>query len=87
MLANSSAAPPLLKAVWTVYNCAGTKADCNGWCAMCCEQATGMTVLLVAGLTLFAFQTKFDFAGVMPYCFAALLTLLLFGTAAQRCSC
>ena len=41
--------------------------------------AFGMTAAVVLGLTLFAFQTKYDFTGMGPYLFAALLSLIIFG--------
>ena len=41
--------------------------------------AVGVTVGIVIGLTLFAFQTKWDFTGAAPYMMVALLCLLMFG--------
>ena len=41
--------------------------------------AVGVTVGVVLGLTLFAFQTKWDFTGAAPYMMVALLCLLMFG--------
>ena len=41
--------------------------------------AVGVTVVVVLGLTLFAFQTKWDFTGAAPYMMVALLCLLMFG--------
>ena len=41
--------------------------------------AVGVTVVVVLGLTLFAFQTKWDFTGAAPYMVVALLCLLMFG--------
>lgn len=41
--------------------------------------AFGMTACVVLGLTCFAFQTKYDFTGMGPYLFAALLSLIIFG--------
>lgn len=39
----------------------------------------GITCLVAAGLTLFAFQTKYDFTGFGPYFFCGCLALLGFG--------
>lgn len=41
--------------------------------------ALGMTLMLVVALTLFAFQTRFDFTGCGPFVLVLLLVLLLFG--------
>lgn len=40
--------------------------------------AAGVTSVVVIGLTLFACQTKFDFTGLGPYLFVALLVLFAF---------
>lgn len=45
--------------------------------------AAGMTVFVVFALTLFAFQTKYDFTGMGPYLFVALIVLILFGFVAS----
>eukprot|EP00437_Effrenium_voratum_P037794 CAMPEP_0181474462 /NCGR_PEP_ID=MMETSP1110-20121109/40670_1 /TAXON_ID=174948 /ORGANISM="Symbiodinium sp., Strain CCMP421" /LENGTH=249 /DNA_ID=CAMNT_0023599647 /DNA_START=74 /DNA_END=823 /DNA_ORIENTATION=+ len=40
-----------------------------------------ITAAVVLTLTLFAFQTKYDFTGFMPYLFSALMVLFFFGLA------
>jgi FtsH-binding integral membrane protein len=44
--------------------------------------AAGITVVICLSLTLFAFQTKYDFTGMGPYLFVAIMVLILFGVAA-----
>lgn len=41
--------------------------------------AVGITMVIVIGLTLFAFQTKYDFTGFGIYLFVFALILLVFG--------
>lgn len=41
--------------------------------------AGGATMLVTLGLTLFAFQTKYDFTGLGPYLLSFLLVLIFFG--------
>eukprot|EP00397_Hematodinium_sp_SG-2012_P057029 GEMP01070917.1.p1 GENE.GEMP01070917.1~~GEMP01070917.1.p1 ORF type:complete len:286 (+),score=36.89 GEMP01070917.1:106-963(+) len=41
--------------------------------------AVGMTAAITVGLMAFAMQTKYDFTGMGPYLFAALMALTLFG--------
>lgn len=41
--------------------------------------AVGITTFLVLSITLFAFQTKWDFTGCGPYLFVLLIGLLVFG--------
>lgn len=41
--------------------------------------AVGITAVICFSLTLFAFQTKFDFTGCGTYLFIALICLVLFG--------
>ena len=41
--------------------------------------ALGATLALVLSLTLFAFQTKFDFTGAAPYIFATVMLFAVFG--------
>eukprot|EP00933_Yihiella_yeosuensis_P082097 TRINITY_DN9585_c0_g1_i2.p1 TRINITY_DN9585_c0_g1~~TRINITY_DN9585_c0_g1_i2.p1 ORF type:complete len:252 (+),score=36.97 TRINITY_DN9585_c0_g1_i2:87-842(+) len=39
----------------------------------------GITAVMVIGLSVFAMQTKYDFTGLMPYLFCALLAFCAFG--------
>lgn len=41
--------------------------------------AVGITAVICLALTIFAFQTKFDFTGLSSYLFVALIVLVLFG--------
>jgi FtsH-binding integral membrane protein len=41
--------------------------------------AAGITAAVVIGLTLFAFQTKYDFTGMGTYLFVGALVLMIFG--------
>lgn len=41
--------------------------------------AAGATALIVLALTIFSFQTKWDFTGMAPYLFVALVCLMIFG--------
>jgi len=41
--------------------------------------ASGSTALITLGLTLFAFQTKYDFTGYGPYLLSFLLTIIFMG--------
>lgn len=41
--------------------------------------AVGITAAICLALTLFAFQTKFDFTGAGPYLFVATICLMIFG--------
>ena len=41
--------------------------------------AVGITAMVCLGLTIFAFQTKWDFTGMGTFLFIAVLILMLFG--------
>lgn len=41
--------------------------------------AAGATALIVLALTLFSFQTKFDFTGAGPYLFVVIICFMIFG--------
>ncbi len=41
--------------------------------------AVGVTAAVVIALTIYAFQTKYDFTGLGPYLFVACIVMLVFG--------
>lgn len=41
--------------------------------------AVGATAIIVLALTIFSFQTKFDFTGMAPYLFLILVLFMIFG--------
>jgi len=69
----------ILLTVFTFFEAITIGALASMYTASSVLMALGMTMGIFAGLTVYAWTTKTDFSGLMPYLFGALIALCVFG--------